>query len=92
MLLIAHLLHVLFSSNHGPALTSPLLLLEKYTACVLDPDTLDGIPTPAPAAYHVQKLAFAPSDRDDGSNGAGHPRLASECLLSNGRLNLAEIC
>jgi len=66
-------------------------LREKRAAHVLNPHTVHRIPASTPAAYHGQKLALAPPDSDDRPNGAGHPRLASECLIPKGGLNLTNV-
>src|SRR5207244_3662451 len=65
-------------------------LREELTACVFNPHTLHREPAP-PAAYHHQELPFPPPDRHDIPHGTGDLRTSDECLISDCRLDLAEV-
>ncbi len=58
---------------------------------MLDQDAVHYVPAASPATDEREELALPSSNGDDDSNGAGHPRAACECLISNGCLDGAYI-
>jgi hypothetical protein len=75
----------------GAASVRARCLGEELASQPLNSHTLHRVLAPL-AANHCQELAFSSSHGNHWSHGAGHPRTSEECLISDRRLNLAEVC